>query len=63
MIRAIAFALIGMLLGYLAQSFYFVSFNPSDWSAEGRGMGLILMAMGALIGACISTFPDGAQHG
>jgi hypothetical protein len=63
MIRAIAYALAGWLIGYLMESFYFVSFNPSDWSAEGRGMGLTLMAIGALVGACIATFPNEVRRG
>jgi hypothetical protein len=59
MIRIISCALIGMLLGYLVQSFYFVSFDIGKWNEEGRFFALLFMIVGGFWGGLLGfAFKD-----
>lgn len=49
----IGVAIIGILVGFFACSFYYVSFDIQKWTSEGRFMCLMLMTVGAFIGSGI----------
>lgn len=63
MIRPILAAMTGAAVGYLAQSFFFATFDITNWSEMGRGIGLIFMVVGGGMGFLVGMVQQELDNG
>jgi hypothetical protein len=63
MIRPAIAAATGAAVGYLAQSFFFSTFDITSWSEMGRGIGLIFMVAGGGMGFLVGMADQERDNG